>query len=240
MRCPTLVTRGAAALFAISAVSLQAAPAPATTRQSTDEVMTVAKEFLHRYLARTAGASGEPTITIKTPRLASLPQCKKLIPSFATGMRIRPHVTVTVKCEAPQNWTAYVQASVSVPVTYYVAARALAPGQVLAATDIAALRGDLNSLPAGAVTQRSKLVGMRISQRIAAGRPIAMRSLSDPETVKRGQRVRIVGRGPGFEISNEGEALGTAGPGAPVQVRTASGQTLTGTVRKQGRVEISL
>ena len=52
--------------------------------------------------------------------------------------------------------------------------------------------------------------------------------------------MRINARGNGFVVSSEGQALDNAAPGATVQVRTASGQVVTGVVRNAGLVEIQL
>jgi len=52
--------------------------------------------------------------------------------------------------------------------------------------------------------------------------------------------VRITARGAGFVISSEGQALDDAAPGAMVQVRTTSGQIVSGVVRSAGMVEVQL
>src|SRR5690606_40960877 len=42
---------------------------------------------------------------------------------ISSALRPRARMTVGVRCAAPQSWTLYVQATVSVPGQYYVAAR---------------------------------------------------------------------------------------------------------------------
>jgi flagella basal body P-ring formation protein FlgA len=51
--------------------------------------------------------------------------------------------------------------------------------------------------------------------------------------------VRITAKGPGFSVSSEGKALNNATEGQVVQVRTSSGQTVSGIARPSGIVEIT-
>jgi flagella basal body P-ring formation protein FlgA len=230
------------------ALSLTAAPAARAADEADDgadapsaqAIASVAENYVRSQLRNIPGATGEPSINIETPRSAKLTACDKMVASFPGGARLRSRVSVTVRCVAPRNWTTYVQANISVPVRYYVAAHALTLGQTLTAQDLEARDGDFASLPSGAATDPASLIGMQVSYRINAGSPVPARALRSAASVTRGQKVRIIARGNGFVVSNEGEALGTAAPGASVQVRTASGQTLTAIVRGPGEVEIPL
>jgi len=56
--------------------------------------------------------------------------------------------------------------------------------------------------------------------------------------VQHGQSVKTVTHGAGFSVSSEGKALGNAADGQVVQVRTPSGQTVSGIARSGGIVEI--
>jgi flagella basal body P-ring formation protein FlgA len=51
--------------------------------------------------------------------------------------------------------------------------------------------------------------------------------------------VRIVSNGNGFSVAAEGRAIGTAGEGQVVQVRTPSGSVISGTARTGGMVEVA-
>jgi flagella basal body P-ring formation protein FlgA len=57
--------------------------------------------------------------------------------------------------------------------------------------------------------------------------------------VRQGQTVKTVSRGAGFSVSSEGRALHNAQEGQIVQVRTPSGQTVSGIARSGGIVEMS-
>jgi flagella basal body P-ring formation protein FlgA len=52
--------------------------------------------------------------------------------------------------------------------------------------------------------------------------------------------VHLIVQGRGFTVSSEGEALGKAAPGERLQVRTPSGQVVTGVVNAAGQVEVGM
>jgi flagella basal body P-ring formation protein FlgA len=62
--------------------------------------------------------------------------------------------------------------------------------------------------------------------------------LRQQPSVQQGQNVRLVSRGPGFQVSAEGRALNTAADGQVAQVRTSTGQTISGIARTGGVVEV--
>ena len=57
--------------------------------------------------------------------------------------------------------------------------------------------------------------------------------------VKAGQTVTLLAGGHGFKISNEGRALASASDGQTVQVRTPSGQVVTGQATTEGIVVLT-
>jgi hypothetical protein len=75
---------------------------------------------------------------------------------------------------------------------------------------------------------------------LAANRPVAGSNLRLPPAVVQGQAVKVISRGPGFQVSNDGVALSTAGNGQGAQVRLATGQVVRGIARNGGVVEITL
>lgn len=212
----------------------------AQANQSPQSIADTAQRFLETQLQATAGAAGRASVVVDMPRAANLPACDRMTAATPPGARPRARVSVTVRCASPHAWTTFVQATISQPVQYFVAARPIAPGQTLTADDLAIQEGDLATLPPGAATDAHALIGRQASFRIPAGRPVLSRGLQDPASVMRGQSVRITARGNGFTVTNEGQALGNGAPGATVQVRTASGQTLTAIVKGPGDVEVSL
>ncbi len=145
-----------------------------------------------------------------------------------------------MRCAGAKPWTLYLQSKITVQGTYYVAARALAPGDVLTAADLTPRDGDLTMLPLAIVTDPSQAVGGTALMRVAIGLPLRQDMLRSASAVSIGQTVRVVAAGQGFTISSEGSVLNNAGPGQQVRVRMAAGQIVTGVVKDAGTVEIPL
>lgn len=227
----------AGCLAALLLASTAAVQAQEAAFQAPEAVVIVAQTYLQEQLA---ALPGQPTIAIDPPRVERLAPCDAMSPFMPSGMKLRSRMTVGVRCSAPKPWTAYVQATVSVPGSYYVASRMIAAGQALSPADLAPRDGDLVTLPPGAITDPQTVVGMTAAYRINAGQPVRGSSLRNAQSVTRGTNVRINARGNGFVVSSEGEAMDNAAPGAMVQVRTAGGQVVSGIVRNATLVEIQL
>jgi flagella basal body P-ring formation protein FlgA len=208
--------------------------------QAPPSIAAAARALLHSELAAVPGAAGTPSIVMAPTRKIKYPRCDAMTASLPKNSKPRSRMTVIVRCTAPQNWTTTIQANVKLPIRYFVAADTLVPGQIISTDNLRAQTGELGSVPAGAATNAASLIGMQAATRIGAGRPVLPGQLRKGGSVTRGQNVRIVARGKGFKISNHGEALGSGAPGTPIQVRTASGQTVTGIVGSAGDVDISI
>jgi flagella basal body P-ring formation protein FlgA len=81
-------------------------------------------------------------------------------------------------------------------------------------------------------------IGKQPAMSLAAGQPLRREMLRAPAVVVQGQTVRLVTRGPGFQVSAEGRALANAQEGQLVQVRASSGSTVSGLARTGGIVEV--
>ncbi|MGV2866310.1 flagellar basal body P-ring formation chaperone FlgA [Achromobacter sp. ESBL13] len=232
-----LLLARASGLLVLALAGNEAALAQDAASQPPEAIVIAAQDYL---LEQLAALPGQPSVAIDPPRVDRLAPCDAMSPFMPSGMKLRSRMTVGVRCNGPKPWTTYVQATVSVPGYYYVASRMIAAGQALTPDDLAPRDGDLVSLPPGAITDPQTVVGMSAAYRINAGQPVRGSSLRNAQSVMRGANVRINARGNGFVVSSEGQALDNAAPGATVQVRTASGQVVSGVVRNAGLVEIQL
>ncbi len=205
-------------------------------RQDPAEVKRAVEAFLR---VQTRGLPGEADFTVgaidPNNHLAPCPALEAFLPA---GARPWGRINVGVRCQAVAGWSIYVPAQVRVMGEYLATARPLARGQVLAAGDLVRRRGDLAELPAGIVTEEARAVGHVLGVSVQSGQVLRSDLLRAPLAVQQGQSVKIVSTGKGFQVSAEGKALTGAADGQVVQVRTASGQTLTGIARTGGTVEV--
>lgn len=211
--------------------------AAADARQDAVEVRRVVEDFLRM---QSRGLPGEASFTVGTidpnNNLAPCPALEAFLPA---GGRPWGRINVGVRCLAEGGWSIYVPAQVRVVGDYFVTARPLARGQVIAAADLARRRGDLAELPAGVITEEAQAVGKTLNVSAQSGQILRSDILRAPPAVQQGQSVRIVSKGRGFQVAAEGKALANAADGQVVQVRTASGQTVSGIARQGGTVEVA-
>lgn len=229
---------GLAALLIVLPAAAQTAAAPDNHgRQNPNALRAVVEQFL---LTQAAGLPGEVSVKVgQIDARTALAACPAPQAFLQPGARAWGKTTVGVRCTAPSNWTLYVQAQVNVQADYVVAALPLAQGQAIEAGQLALMKGDIAAMPNGIVTDTAQALGRTPTVSLAAGTPLRLDLLRSKPVVQQGQAVRIVSSGNGFSVSGEGRAIGTAGDGQVVQVRTASGNMVSGTARAGGMVEVA-
>ncbi|HMM54938.1 MAG TPA: flagellar basal body P-ring formation chaperone FlgA [Candidatus Desulfobacillus sp.] len=222
------------ALFLFLLCALAAA---AHARQDTAEVRRAIEAFLQ---VQTKGLPGEASFQVGAidPNNNLVP-CPALEVFLPAGSRPWGRINVGVRCQEAGGWSIYVPVQIRVMGEYLVTSRPMARGQVVTAGDLARRRGDLAGLPPGILTEDEQAVGKTLGISVQSGQILRSDILRAPLAVQQGQSVRIVSTGKGFQVSTEGKALGNAADGQVVQVRAASGQTLSGIARAGGTVEIS-
>ena len=226
--------------FKLLTVLLLATPlamAQAGVRQDGAALRKLAEGFLQ---TQSAGLPGKVTVKVGAvdPRL-SLAACPAPEAFQQPGARPWGKTTVGLRCTAPV-WTMFLQAQVSVVADYVTAAVPLAQGQAIDASQLATMQGDIAAMPSGIITDMAQAIGRTPTVSLPAGTPLRLDSLKSKPVVQQNQAVRIVSRGENFSVSGEGKAIGNAGEGQVVQVRTPRGAIISGTARSGGIVEVSL
>ncbi|WP_300451239.1 flagellar basal body P-ring formation chaperone FlgA [Accumulibacter sp.] len=186
------------------------------------------------------GLPGQVSYTVgQLDQHAQKAPCSAFEPFLPTGGRLWGKTTVGVRCLGPTPWTVYVPVQIRITGTYLLTARQLAPGQIVGAADLRAQSGDLGALPSSVLTDPAQAIGKTVKNGIAAGQPLRGDLLIAAWAVQQGQSVKLLSTGAGFAVSNEGKALNNAVEGQVTQVRTASGQVVSGVARASGIVEVS-
>ena len=189
---------------------------------------------------QTQGLPGKVSYSIgQLDTRTQLPACTAFEPFLPAGSKLWGKSTVGVRCLGPSTWTVYVPVQVNVSGKYLISARSMPAGHLIAETDIVVRSGDLNTLPTNVLTDQAAAVGKTVKNGFSAGQPIRSDLLIAPWAVQQGQSVKTEANGPGFTVSSEGRALNNAVAGQVVQVRTNSGQTVSGIARPGGVVEIT-
>jgi flagella basal body P-ring formation protein FlgA len=224
-------------LFLALGLPATALSAPAASAQrAANPLYRVVEDYLR---TQTQGFPGKVSYRI-TPldSRTKLAPCDAYEPFQPAGATPWGKTTVGVRCLGPASWTLYIQVQVSIKARYLVAARPMAAGQVIGENDFVARDGDLGTLPASVLMDDEQAIGRTVKIGIAAGQPLRSDQLITPWAVQQGQTVKTVSQGAGFSVSSEGRALNNAQEGQVVQVKTPSGQTVSGIARSGGVVEI--
>jgi len=217
-------------------VSVPATNVPVVAKQNLAAIKTKITEFLE---TQTIGYPGKVSVRAgaidQNLKLAQCPDVQVFMPA---GSRAWGKTSVGVRCNAPNVWTIYVQATVSVMAKFLVAAAPLAQGQMVTDQDVMFENGDLTQLPAGVFTDQAQAIGRTVNISMNAGTVLRQEMLKIAPAVQQGQAVMVVSKGNGFSVSAEGQAMGKANEGQVVQVKVASGQVVTGIARNGGQVEV--
>jgi len=207
-------------------------------RQETASVKKAVEEFLQ---VQIKGLPGQASFTIGNIEANNnLIPCSAFDVSLPPGARAWGNTNVKVRCQAENGWSIFVPVRIRVVSEYLVTTRPLSQGQVLVETDLATSRGDLASLPGGGVTEIAQAVGKSIAISVPAGQPLRSDMLRQALVVRQGQGVRVVSKGPGFQVTGgDGRALNNAIDGQAVQVRIGNGHIVSGIARPGGIVEVA-
>ena len=239
------------ALFALGALPTASAAVPgagstpaATVASSaampgvTPDPADLARKIAAFLKEQASSYPGDPKVTVEPPETGKLTACNHVQVFLPSGARLRSQMNVGVRCLAPQPWVIHTQASLSVQGSFYVPVQTLKPGTVLSADNLEPRAVDLLTLPASVVTDAEQLIGSITTQRINAGSAIKASALRSAQSVQRGQMVRLEARGVGFVATGEGKAMQNGEPGSRIQVRTNSGQLVSGTVIDAATVRV--
>lgn len=165
-----------------------------------------------------------------------LAACRDLRFSLAPGARLGTIGSVNAQCLAPSRWSLYLGFQMRLSGPALVARRDLPARAILAAADLEPRDIDYEQPPAAYLNDPRLALGARVERRIPAGQPLLAEWLARPPAIHAGQRVRIVARGAGFSVNQEGSALNAAAAGEPVRVKIRSGRIVQGLAQDDGSV----
>ena len=226
------------ALLAASTLACTVNAAQGNAAAPLQDPALVAAEVEDFLVGQASSYPGSAHVTVETLRVNQQPACDQLQTFLPSGQRLRSRMSIEVRCIAPQSWTSNVQANLSIQGFYYVANRNIQPGDALTLSDLTGREGDLLRMPRGVVFDPSQAIGYIATQRIPTGGTVKSSALRDPGSIQRGQTVRTEARGVGFVANGEGTALQSDAPGTQIQVKSSSGQIVSGTVINANTVQV--
>lgn len=171
------------------------------------------------------------------PRLR-LPRCERLAFFLPAGARLFGNGSLGVRCERPEPWTIYLGFQIALRGPALVARWPLGSRQPIKAGEVELREVDYEAPPGEYPRLMEQLEGAMTSRPIPAGQALTQDRLTRQQTVRAGQRVKVLLQGSGFEVAQEGVALNGATPGEVVRVRVQSGKLIQGLATADGRVRL--
>lgn len=236
-----LIALSSTCVFASSvfAAGQAAASASAAPSQNLEILTQKVRDFL---LSQSAGLQGQVNVSVvPVDQKLKLAACDSIEAFFPGSGKAWGRTSVGLRChDDAVRWTVYIQGNVSVFGNYLVAATNLGQGQMIQLRDVMFQRGDLTTLPPNIYTSEAQVVGRVTRVAMNVGMVLKQEMAALPTIIQYGQNVRIMSSGEGFTVSAEGKAQNNATQGQMVQVRVASGQTITGVANSNGAIEVQL
>ena len=155
-----------------------------------------------------------------------------------TGSRSFVNVPIEIDLDGKLDRTVLVGYRVQQYVDTAVAARDIAPGEVLGQDDVTMARVPFTGMPGNGM---DVLVGRRLNEAVLKGQPITIAATSVNQVVKAGATVVLVIRDGGVAVSADVIARTGGGIGDQVFVyNPATHKALSGTVTGPGTVELDI
>src|SRR3546814_17265787 len=93
---------------------------PANAAAAVQDPALVAAEVEDFLRSQASTYPGSAHVTVGTPRIQNQPACDQLQAYLPSGQRLRPRMSVGVRCVAPEVWPSHVKATLSIPGYDYV------------------------------------------------------------------------------------------------------------------------
>ncbi len=120
-----------------------------------------------------------------------------------------------------------------------IAARGILRGHVVEPGDVVMARLNVAALPRDISDDSSRIIGLQTNADIPPGEVFRAKSLEVPMVVTSGQRITLMVRSGGLEVTASGEALESGAMGQAIKVRNVdSKRTVVGTIIDSGLVEV--
>lgn len=234
---PMVLRRAQLSFLAAAFLLLPCCPASGGQENGNAAAIKAVQDFLI-HETRELGARAKIAVDAPPPG-TSLSPCARHEVFLPAASRLWGKTTVGVRCNAPNEWTAYLPVTVTVHGKYVVSARKINRGQTITASDVELLEGDLTQLPATILNELQQAIGQQTKVGLAGKQVLRREHLLRQAVIKQGDKVKIVVRGSVFAVTSEGVALQDAADGESIKVRNSNGKTLSGVARPLGEVELA-
>ena len=175
------------------------------------------------------------------PRLQLAP-CARIEPYLPKGTQLWGRTRIGIKClEGPVAWNVFLPVTVKAWGPAWVIKNPVQAGSFLKLPDAELVSevdwADVRSPVLGTPEQ---WVGMQAAYPLGPGQAIRQNLVRQPQVFAVGTEVRVITEGSGFQISATGQAMTSGQVGQQARVKLGNGKIVSGSVKAEGSVQVSL
>ncbi len=173
------------------------------------------------------------------PRLR-LPKCTKPLKVSVHRGRIKPgRNSIGVSCKGEESWNIFHSASIKTYQNMVVLKRSIRRGEIITPQHLTIEKKEISRLRENFFTDPRQVVNKQATKNLSAGRIISDKYLTEATLIKRGQKITIASRSPGFFIQMSGQAMKNGIKGQRIPVKNEnSKRIIEATVVKPGLVSV--
>ena len=227
-------------------VLLAAALALGTTGAAAGGLEQMARDFLQpavdQAMAEQAGMPlrAEVVMGALDARLRLAP-CNGIEPFLPPGTRLWGRSRVGLRCvDGPTRWSVYLPVTVQAFGPAWVLKSPVQAGETLTQEHAQRAEIDWASHPSPVLGTPERWVGQQAAYALTPGQAIRQNMVRPSQAFEAGAPVKVSSSGRGFAVTVTGQALNTGLVGQTARVRLPNGKVVSGLVRADQSVELSL
>jgi flagella basal body P-ring formation protein FlgA len=174
------------------------------------------------------------------PRL-KLPECAQPLTVFAHKGKIKlGRNSIGVSCKGKQPWNIFHTATISAYEKIVVLNQAVQRGEILTPQHVRLENREISRLRSGFFTDFNQVINKQAKRNFSSGKVLTVKNLTEPNLIKRGQKITIAATSPGFTIEMSGLAMQNGIKGQRIAVKNEnSNRIIQATVIQPGLVNVN-
>lgn len=170
-----------------------------------------------------------------------LAPCDEVLPYLPPGTQLWGKTRIGLRCvNGAVKWNVFLPVTIKAFGPAWVLKSQLAPGAVLAESDLMQVEADWAERSSPVVANQADWLGLVASRQLAAGQVLRQDMIKAPMAFASGAQVRVLAGGPGFEIVTSAQAVTAAAIGQGAKVRMDNGRVISGVVIDRQTVRVDL
>ena len=174
-------------------------------------------------------------------RRLTLAPCAQVEPYLRAGSRLWGKTRVGLRCvQGSAKWNVFLPITVKAYRPAWVVKGQIASGATLSESDLMMVEVDWAERTSPVVANQGDWLGLVATRPLSTGQVLRQDMVKASQVFTSGAQVRVVARGPGFEIATSAQALSAGVIGQSARLRMDNGRVVSGVVVDRQTVRLSL